>query len=70
MNSEEQTVSSLRYGRSAIWKSQPANWTARYKVEIKLETPKVAFRETIRKKSDVDTKIQKTSPADMVSTDM
>ena len=29
---------------------------ARYKVEIELETPKVAFRETIRKKSDVDTK--------------
>ena len=32
---------------------------ARYKVEIKLETPKVAFRETIRKKSDVDTKYKK-----------
>ena len=34
---------------------------ARYKVEIKLETPKVAFRETIRKKSDVDTKYKKQS---------
>lgn len=33
----------------------------RYKVEIKLETPKVAFRETIRKKSDVDTKYKKQS---------
>ena len=29
---------------------------ARYKVEILLQTPKVAFRETIRKKSDVDSK--------------
>ena len=35
--------------------------TARYKVEIILETPKVAFRETIRKKSDVDTKYKKQS---------
>ena len=34
---------------------------ARYKVEIRLETPKVAFRETIRKKSDVDTKYKKQS---------
>lgn len=34
---------------------------ARYKVEILLETPKVAFRETIRKKSDVDTKYKKQS---------
>ncbi len=34
---------------------------ARYKVEIILETPKVAFRETIRKKSDVDTKYKKQS---------
>ena len=34
---------------------------ARYKVEIKLETPKVAFRETIRKNSDVDTKYKKQS---------
>ena len=34
---------------------------ARYKVEIGLETPKVAFRETIRKKSDVDTKYKKQS---------
>ena len=34
---------------------------ARYKVEIKLETPKVAFRETIKKKSDVDTKYKKQS---------
>ena len=32
---------------------------ARYKVEIKLETPKVAFRETIRKKSEVNTKYKK-----------
>lgn len=34
---------------------------ARYKVEITLEMPKVAFRETIRKKSDVDTKYKKQS---------
>ena len=34
---------------------------ARYKCEITLETPKVAFRETIRKKSDVDTKYKKQS---------
>ena len=34
---------------------------ARYKVEITLETPKVAFRETIRKNSDVDTKYKKQS---------
>ena len=32
---------------------------ARYKVEITLETPKVAFRETIRKNSDVDMKYKK-----------
>ena len=32
---------------------------ARYKVEIVLETPKVAFRETIRKNSDVDMKYKK-----------
>ena len=34
---------------------------ARYKCEIRLETPKVAFRETIKKKSDVDTKYKKQS---------
>lgn len=34
---------------------------ARYKCEITLETPKVAFRETIRKNSDVDTKYKKQS---------
>jgi len=33
----------------------------RYKVEVELEQPKVAFRETIRKKSDVDTKYKKQS---------
>ena len=33
----------------------------RYKVGVTLETPKVAFRETIRKKSDVDTKYKKQS---------
>lgn len=33
----------------------------RYKVGIQLETPKVAFRETIRKKSDVDVKYKKQS---------
>ena len=33
----------------------------RYKCEIKLETPKVAFRETIKKKSDVDSKNKKQS---------
>jgi len=31
----------------------------RYKVEVVLETPKVAFRETIRKKSDIDSKHKK-----------
>lgn len=34
---------------------------ARYKVEVELETPKVAFRETIRKNADVDEKYKKQS---------
>ena len=34
---------------------------SRYKVDVVLETPKVAFRETLRKKSDVDTKYKKQS---------
>ena len=34
---------------------------SRYKVDVDLETPKVAFRETIRKNSDVDTKYKKQS---------
>ena len=34
---------------------------SRYKVDVTLETPKVAFRETIRKNSDVDTKYKKQS---------
>lgn len=33
----------------------------RYKCDMLLETPKVAFRETIKKKSDVDTKYKKQS---------
>ncbi len=33
----------------------------RYKVEIELATPKVAFRETIRKNSDIDSKYKKQS---------
>lgn len=33
----------------------------RYKCEVTLETPKVAFRETIKKTSDVDTKYKKQS---------
>ena len=33
----------------------------RYKVQVELENPKVAFRETIRKKSDVDSKYKKQS---------
>ncbi len=33
----------------------------RYKCEVTLETPKVAFRETIKKNSDVDTKYKKQS---------
>ena len=33
----------------------------RYKCEVTLETPKVAFRDTIKKKSDVDTKYKKQS---------
>ncbi|WP_461811151.1 elongation factor G [Faecalimonas sp.] len=35
--------------------------STRYKVEVALERPKVAFRETIRKTSDVDTKYKKQS---------
>ena len=42
---------------------------ARYKVEIVLETPKVAFRETIRKNSDVDMNIRNRQAA-TGSTDM
>ena len=38
-----------------------SNLATRYKCEIKLETPKVAFRETIKKKSDVDSKYKKQS---------
>lgn len=34
---------------------------ARYKCEITLETPRVAFRETLKKNSDVDTKYKKQS---------
>ncbi len=34
---------------------------ARYKVEVELKKPKVAFRETIRKKSDVEAKYKKQS---------
>ena len=34
---------------------------ARYKVDVELSEPKVAFRETIRKKSDVDSKYKKQS---------
>lgn len=34
---------------------------SRYKVDVYLETPKVAFRETIRKNSDVDSKYKKQS---------
>ena len=34
---------------------------SRYKVDVELERPKVAFRETIRKTSDVDTKYKKQS---------
>lgn len=33
----------------------------RYKCEVTLETPRVAFRETLKKKSDVDTKYKKQS---------
>ena len=38
-----------------------SKFASRYKVEITLETPKVAFRETIRKNSDVDSKYKKQS---------
>lgn len=34
---------------------------SKYKIEIELDRPKVAFRETIRKKSDVDAKYKKQS---------
>ena len=40
----------------------------KYKVEIELSKPKVAFRETLRKKSDVEYKY-KNSLVDMVSMD-
>ena len=33
----------------------------KYKIEIELDKPKVAFRETIRKKSDVEAKYKKQS---------
>ena len=53
---------SLRYGMGhQNLEITASKLAARYKVEIKLETPKVAFRETIRKKSDVDTKYKKQS---------
>ncbi len=39
----------------------------RYKVQIELKKPKVAFRETIRKKADVEYKY-KNSPAVMDNT--
>lgn len=42
---------------------------SRYKVDVDLETPKVAFRETIRKNSDVDTKY-KNNPEGMGNTVM
>ena len=41
--------------------STASKLAARYKCEIRLETPKVAFRETIKKKSDVDSKYKKQS---------
>ena len=41
--------------------STASKLATRYKCEIKLETPKVAFRETIKKKSDVDSKYKKQS---------
>lgn len=41
----------------------------RYKVEVELSRPKVAFRETIRKNSDVEAKY-KNSPAATASTVM
>ena len=46
---------------TSIWKIVASKLADRYKVEITLETPKVAFRETIRKNSDVDTKYKKQS---------
>ncbi|MDU7708003.1 MAG: elongation factor G, partial [Clostridium sp.] len=61
MNDSENRQS-LLYGMGdqhlEITASKLAN---RYKVEIILEMPKVAFRETIRKNSDVDTKYKKQS---------
>ena len=48
---------SLLYGMG----EQHLEVAARYKVEITLETPKVAFRETIKKNSDVDSKYKKQS---------
>ena len=48
----------------SIWRLRRAKLFERYKVEIELKRPKVAFRETIRKKVDVEYKY-KNSPADM-----
>ena len=42
----------------------------KYKVDMTLEKPKVAFRETIRKKLRCRFQVQESSPADMDSTDM
>ena len=46
---------------SCILKSLQASFLNDYKVEIELSRPKVAFRETIRKNSDVEYKYKKQS---------
>ena len=56
-DSENRQTLLVRNGRSASSILSASKLAARYKVEITLETPKVAFRETIRKNSDVDSEI-------------
>ena len=51
----------LLYGMGDQHLETASKLATRYKCEIKLETPKVAFRETIKKKSDVDSKYKKQS---------
>ena len=72
---EVQAFSSVSYTHLDVYKRQTllygmgdqhleivaSKLAARFKCEITLDTPRVAFRETIKKKSDVDTKYKKQS---------
>ena len=46
---------------TSIWTLLRVKLLTKYKVDMTLEKPKVAFRETIRKSSDVDSKYKKQS---------